>query len=372
MSHIFLIDGFGVGGTELNAVRTLEAFSRRNLRVTIVHFQSDGPLFDRAADSGHAMVHVPVVPLWSPRILPRLAALASAFRSARAEVIHSQDVYSNILGVAAARLIGIPILTSRRWKDDVPRRGLTPLNAWAHRHSTLVLPNSGTLAPTLREEGVPGNRIFVHENFIDDSALVRLPSTEVGFWRQRLGIDADALVAGCVARMSRVKRHDVLINAWATVAGVLPSARLVLVGDGEMRATYETRVRELGLEESVIFTGVLPNAPLPQQMFDVAVLTSQNEGFPNALVEASACGVPLVATMVGGVADVLRVGDTGLDVPVGDSDATARAILRLLLDRALRERLGTAGRELVIHRFSEAAAIQRLDDLYRNPRRKIT
>lgn len=371
MSHIFLIDGFGVGGTELNAARTLEAFTRRDIRVTVVHFQADGALYDRVAASGHPLVHVPVAPLWSPRILPRVAGLAAAFRAAQAQVVHSQDVYSNILGVAATRLRRLPILTSRRWKDEVPRPILTSLNAWAHRHSTLVLPNSGTLTPTLLREGVRERQIAVHENFIDDAALVPPRPGEIQAWRARFGISANALVVGCVARLSRVKRHDVIIDAWTRVIAAIPSARLMLVGDGAERAACEARVRELDLQSSVIFTGTLPNSPLPQHVFDVAVLTSENEGFPNTLVEASACGVPLVSTLVGGVADVLRAGETGLSVPIGDGEATARAILTLLCDAALRRRLGTAGRQLVAERFSETAAVQRLLDLYRNPRRSL-
>jgi glycosyltransferase involved in cell wall biosynthesis len=349
VSYIFLIDGFGLGGTELNAARTLEALSRRNIRVTVVHFQADGALHDRVASSGHDMLHVPVVPLWSPRIVSRVSALAATFRRAQAAVIHSQDVYSNILGVAATRMSRRPILTSRRWKDDVPRAVLTPLNAWAHRHSTRVLPNSGTLAPTLLAEGVRAARIAVHENFIDDAALARLHPDDVRAWRVRLGIPVDALVVGCVARLSRVKRHDVII-------------------DGADRGACEARVRERGLQNSVVFTGTLPNAPLSQQLFDVAILASENEGFPNALVEAAACGVPLVSTLVGGVTDVLVPEETGIGVAVGNSPETAEAILTLLRDAAMRQRLGSAGRARVAARFSETAAMTRLLDLYRHPR----
>lgn len=367
MTCIFLIDGFGLGGTELNAARTLEALARRNSHMTVVHFQSGGELFERVASSGHAMLHVPVAPLWSPRIVTRVGALAAAFRRLQATVIHSQDVYSNILGVAATRLTRQPILTSRRWKDDVPRPALTPLNAWAHRRSTRVLPNSGTLTPTLISEGVSPSQIAVHENFIDDTALVGLRREEVLAWRSRLGIPVDALVVGCVARLSRVKRHDVIVDAWAEVAAAVPTARLVLVGDGAERADCEARVRARGVQESVLFTGALPNTPLSQQLFDIAILASENEGFPNALVEAAACGVPLVSTLVGGVTDVLVPGETGIGVAVGDSNGTAAAVLTLLRDAGMRGRLGAAGRTRVAARFSETAAMSRLLELYRRP-----
>ena len=136
----FLMDGFDIGGTELNATRTLESFGRRGLLVDVMHFHADGPLRSRILAAGHRLTHVPIAPLSSPRILPRVVALAAAIRAAGATAVHAQDVYSNILGVAAGRvLLRRSVLTSRRWQDDVPRKGLTPINAWAHRHSALVL-----------------------------------------------------------------------------------------------------------------------------------------------------------------------------------------------------------------------------------------
>lgn len=365
MNIAFLIDGFGIGGTELNATRTLEAFARRGLFVDVVHFHSDGALRDRVVAAGHRLHHVSIVPLSSPRIALRIGVLAKTLQRMGAQVIHAQDVYTNILGVAAGRfLLRRPVLTSRRWKDDVPRQGLAPLNAWAHRHSTLILPNSAALVDSLRAERVPESRISVHENFVDDSALALLATESLRSWRAQLGIPAASPVVGCVARLTRVKRHDVVVRAFATALTRTPDATLVLVGDGEERRALGELARALGVEQRVVFTGVLPNAPLSQQLFDVAVLVSETEGFPNSLVEASACGVPIVATPVGGVPDVLVEGETGLTVPVGSVEATAAALTTLLLDPGTRSRMGMAGRALVTTRFSETAAMTRLLGLY--------
>lgn len=361
-----VMDGFGIGGTELNATRTLEAFARRGQLVTVLHFHADGPLRSRIAEAGHRMIHVPIVPLWSPRIALRTAALARCFRQLELDVVHTQDVYSNILGVAAGRVLSrLPVISSRRWKDQVLRKGMTPMNAWAHRQSTLVLPNSPALVETLRNEGVKTSQIIVHENFVDDQALELLPDRERMVWRAELGIPANALVVGCVARLTAVKRHDILVDAFAVVARTHPDAVLALVGDGELRSALGEQVVACGLQHRVVFTGTLPNAPLPQQLFDVAVLTSANEGFPNSLVEGSASGVALVATSVGGVPDVLIEGQTGLTVPVADVERTAAAIGRLLDDAPLRRTMGAAGRALVIERFSESAAVERLLGIYR-------
>ena len=362
----FLMDGFDIGGTELNATRTLESFGRRGLLVDVMHFHADGPLRSRILAAGHRLTYVPISPLSSPRILSRVLALAAAIRAAGATAVHTQDVYSNILGVAAARvLLRRAVITSRRWKDDVPRKALTPMNAWAHRHSALVLPNSLALVPTLQSEGVADSRIAVHENFIDDAALTLLPEEARQAWRRAVGVRDSAVVVGCVARLSRVKRHDVLLDAFAIARRAVPDMQLLLVGDGDMRTAISEQARQLGIMRDLIFTGTLPNSPLPQQLFDIAVLTSENEGFPNSLVEASACGVPLIATPVGGTTDVLLDDRTGILVSVNDSASTASAITALAHDRTRRERYGAAARKEVTARFSETAAIDRLLTLYR-------
>lgn len=365
MNIAFLLDSLEIGGTELNAARTLEALGRRGIHVTVIHYRPDGPLRRRIEEAGHELIHIPTSSLYSPRTLRSVTAIRNILVSRRVSVVHAQDIYSNILGVLAGRVLTrLPVLTSRRWKDAVPRPALVPLNAWAHRRSTLVLPNSAELTDSLLKEGVSSDRIVVHENFIDDSALVPLDTDARSSWRSALGIPDTALVIGCVARLSPVKRHDRLLDAFARVLRELPDARLVLVGDGPARPSLETHAQRLSVAHRVIFTGTLPHTPLPQQLFDIGTLTSENEGFPNSLVEASACGVPLVATRVGGVTDVLQEGLTGFGVAPGDGTGLVAALLRLARDPALRERMGVRGHEVASKRFAETAAIDRLIGIY--------
>jgi len=367
MNIVILLDGFGVGGTEMNAVRTLEALARRNILVSVMHFHAEGPLLARVAASGHRLLHVPITPLWHPGIALSTLAIARALRSERATIVHTQDVYSNIIGAAAGRLVPrLSVISSRRWKDEVPNKRMTSMNAWAHRGSALVLPNSAELIGTLEAEGVRPDQIVVHGNFVDDASCELLPVARRLSWRQQLGISEAARVIGCVARLTPVKRHDILLDAFALVASADPNAVLMFIGDGESRPAIEAQVRALRLCDRVMLMGTLPNFPLPQQLFDVAVLTSHNEGFPNSLVEASAAGIPLVSTLVGGVPDVLIENVTGLGVQVADSQDTARAILALLRDEDTRDRMGAAGRALVQERFSESAAVGRLLGIYKS------
>jgi glycosyltransferase involved in cell wall biosynthesis len=365
MTTTLILDSLFLGGTELNAVRTVEALARRSIRVNVLHFHADGPLLDRLRATGQTVVHTPTAPLQSPQAAVRAFALARTLTDLGTSVVHAQDLYSNVFSIVASRLLSRrPVITSRRWLYDVPRPGLIPINAWAHRRSTLVLPNSRRLTEVLTAEGVRRDRIVVHTNFVDDAALSGAGAPSRAAWRSAVGVPVDAFVVGCVARLSAVKRHDVLLEAFGLTRQAIPHAHLVLVGDGEQRGALEERARELGVAAHVSFLGALPHQPLAAALFDVCCLLSDNEGFPNALVEASAVGVPIVGTPVGGVPDVLIDEVTGLAVPVGDAAATAAALIRLGRDAELRARYGAAGRELVLQSFSESAAIDRLIGIY--------
>jgi glycosyltransferase involved in cell wall biosynthesis len=136
------------------------------------------------------------------------------------------------------------------------------------------------------------------------------------------------------------------------------------VGDGESRGALERLSTELGLRERVHFAGFRPHLPNVNHAFDVAVLCSRSEGFPNAIVEAMAAGRPVIATDVGGNADAVVHGETGLLAAVGDADGFANALERVLGDSILARRMGEAGRRRARSEFNAEVALSRLEALY--------
>jgi glycosyltransferase involved in cell wall biosynthesis len=141
---------------------------------------------------------------------------------------------------------------------------------------------------------------------------------------------------------------------------------LVLIGDGPSRRTLEELAKELQVDRRVHFTGQLVETENLHQFFDVSVLCSRSEGFPNAVIEALAAGCPVVATPVGGVPEVIVERQTGLLVPVDQHDALAASVQELRLDAGLRERLGEAGRACVRSRYHQTVVIARLEALYQS------
>jgi glycosyltransferase involved in cell wall biosynthesis len=164
-----------------------------------------------------------------------------------------------------------------------------------------------------------------------------------GLLRQRLGLSDDAALAGVVGRLVPIKDHATLLDAISRV----PDAHLAVIGDGELRGQLEAQAERLGLTARVHFVGWWTDIPSAMADLDVVVLSSRNEGTPVSLIEASACGRPVVATDVGGVRAVVADGRNGLLVPRDDPSALATAIGTVLGDDALAARLGAAGREAV-------------------------
>jgi glycosyltransferase involved in cell wall biosynthesis len=169
---------------------------------------------------------------------------------------------------------------------------------------------------------------------------------------------------GCVADLVPVKRHEDLVDAFANLRSQLPNARLVLIGDGPSREAIERRVRELGLVNSVRMLGRRPDIDKLLPAFHLFVLASDTEGLSNAILEAQACGLPVVTTRVGGNPDLVDA-DCGILVPPRDPEALAEALGRLLRDRNRREQMGAVARMRVMRNHSIAAMTRAYTALYR-------
>jgi glycosyltransferase involved in cell wall biosynthesis len=177
-------------------------------------------------------------------------------------------------------------------------------------------------------------------------------------------LSGPAPVAVSVGRLTPAKRYDLLIGAWGRVVQQVPAARLVILGEGELRGDFETMIRGRGLEDSVLLPGVQSDVATWHSAAGLYVSSSDTEGMSNAILEAMASGLPVVATRVSGSEDLIQHENNGLLVPRGDATELASAILRLLDDTSLRQRLGKQARETVLSDFSLPSVAQRYRELY--------
>lgn len=197
-----------------------------------------------------------------------------------------------------------------------------------------------------------------------------------GLLRKELGIPEGRLVVGAVGRLCRVKDYSFLLRAFSQVLQGGINASLILVGDGELRADLESEARSLGISGNVTFTGFRNDVPQLYSDFDLVALSSRNEGTPLTLIEAMAAGRAVVATEVGGVADIMggrrgedgaaRVWDHGLTVPVGDLQSLAGAMACLLQNAEERNEMGRRGKEFVSKRLGVEQLTARMETLYQN------
>lgn len=196
-----------------------------------------------------------------------------------------------------------------------------------------------------------------------DSFLHATPDPQL---RASLGIADTDLVVGKVARLFRLKGHEFLIEAAPRIVDAMPNVKFLLVGDGAYRERFERRVAEIGLRDRFVFAGLVPPTEIPRYMalMDVLVHLSLREGLPRTLPQALACGKPVVAFDVDGSREVCLDGQTGFLVRAEDTPGVTRAVIRLLQDNALANRMGAQGRELVRERFSEARMVAQIDTLY--------
>jgi glycosyltransferase involved in cell wall biosynthesis len=220
---------------------------------------------------------------------------------------------------------------------------------WKYRQIDLFIAASRGIAAVLEADRIPRDRIVVVHDGVNVGWLDRQPPVDAhaAFWLPK-GVP----VVGNVAALAGHKGQKHLVAAAARVIREVPDTRFLIVGEGELREALEHQIKDLGLERHVLLTGFRDDVAGLQKSFDLFVMSSVTEGLGSAMLDAMACNRAVVATRAGGIPEAVEDGVTGLLVPPQDEAALAKAIVRLLKDPSLRERLGGAARQRVVDAFS--------------------
>jgi glycosyltransferase involved in cell wall biosynthesis len=355
-----------VGGTERHIARIVPALQRRGLDIALYVMERGGPLEADIATQGvrvegsspGGVLHWPKATL----------ELARWLRRERPDVVHFFLPRPYVFGSLAAELAGHRLrLMSRRsltvYRDKYPLLG--GVERWLHRRTFGILGNSHAVMDQLVTEVDAREKLALIHNGIDLPSPVFVSRRRQT--RDLLQIPDGALVITVIANLIAYKGHRDLIAALALIKDQLPRPwRLLAIGrDDGIGADLKAQAQSLGIADNIMWLGERGDVDELLSSSDLFILPSHQEGFSNALLEAMATGLPVVATAVGGNSDAVVDGETGSLVPVHDPQALAAAILRLAQEPGLRASFGEAGRRRVEQRFSLEACVDRYERLYR-------
>ncbi|MGB8061937.1 MAG: glycosyltransferase [Candidatus Sulfotelmatobacter sp.] len=362
----FLLDSLNVGGTETQAVELATRLDPARYEVTLGCLRARGPLLEKLTGSAVDLREFyPKGGFDSPGGIYQMLRLAMFLRRGGFQIVHTHDLYANLLGIPAAVLARVPVIISSQ--RDLAHLDLyrTRRRVWLRRLqnlSTAVLTNANAVRDAVAaEKRIAASKLRVIYNGVDlERFSAKTPDRS---WLAPNAAQEKWIVL--VGNMhSNVKGHPCLIAAASAVVGEFPGVRFLLAGDGEQRQNFEQQVAQLGLQGNFLFLGRRDDVPRLLASCDIAVLPSKAEGLPNAVLEYLAAGLPTVASRVGGNAEIVQDGKTGLLVPPDDPSALAEALLRLLRDPGFAVNLAHGGREYVTSEFSFRRMIENTDQLY--------
>ena len=362
---LFITMGLTIGGNEFAVMDLGLNLDRDRFEPSFAHLRARGFTADRLESAGFR-VHpqgFPTRGFWTPAVLGCVWRLRRLLQRERIDIVHAYGFAPSLLAAFAVLGTRVTLISARvqmtGWYGPRQRLG----NWLVSRRARYVVYNARAIwqgAPW--EAALPPAKARVIPNPIGSNA----PSSagEAADLRERHGIPVEHCVVGMVANLREIKNPMMLVRVAEQVVRERDDVTFVFVGEGPLRAELEEAVQQRGLERQVRILGwVSPSGPAYRTL-DIFVLTSLSEGSPLSVMEAMSHGLPVVATAVGGVPELVRQGENGILVESGDAQAMATAVLELAGDRELRSRLGASSRRIFDAEYSLASVVQRTQQLY--------
>lgn len=335
----------GIGGSERHIIDLSRGMAERGAQPSILWLTERGhPLDALLALCREAEIAADCLPIGGhlDPLLPR--RLRRALHGSSPAIVHLHLIHATLYGAFAARAAGVRAVFATRHSDEPYQRHALMrrlARAGDARCDRIIAPSQHVADYCRRFDGTPPAKLRVIRHGIDLERFDPDPAVRVDIraaWR----IAPDAIVAGYVARLHPSKDHDTLLRAFAHCAAECPTLHLVLLGDGPRRGELRALARSLPgrLGERILFLPERPDVAAVLAGLDIAVIATHREGFCLSALEAMAAGLPVIATDIGPLPELITKEETGLLTPPADAAALAAALARLARDRALRNRLG--------------------------------
>jgi sugar transferase (PEP-CTERM/EpsH1 system associated) len=358
---LHLIQGLEIGGLEIMVVNLLERLDRSRYRPSICCYDSLGSLSQGLPEKGigvHLLKRRHGIDYFYP------FKLAKYLRKSKIKILHLHNPTALFYGTLAGKIAGTTcIIYTEHGRDFSSSSKVKIANSLLCRmvDKIVVVAECGKRY-LVEHEGVDEKKIIKIYNGIDSKKFGTIQ--EVTLIRRELGITDNQSVIGIVARLDPIKNHACLIRAMKIIVTSLPGSLLILIGDGSLRTELENLTADLGLQDLIKFLGARSDIPELLSILDVFVLSSVNEGLSLTLIEACAAGKPIVATNVGGNAEIVEHEGNGLLVPSDQPEALAKAVLEILTDKTKARLMGEFGRKKFEKEFTLDIMVKRYEALY--------
>jgi glycosyltransferase involved in cell wall biosynthesis len=328
---LHLIAPHSIGGAERVLLTFFHNVDRKKIDLVLGTFnknQRDKDNFSREAEK--AGLPVESIHFKNPYDISQILDLYRIIKKHHPDIIHTHGYKTNILGLLIAKPLGIPIVTTVHglYKDSTKIIPTLELSLKLLKYFHTIIAVSDNIKAQLENLNIPSKKIITIRNVppSNDRGL----STNHSQFREEFGIPFNTKLIGFIGRLDKVKGCDYLIKAVSELAKRGLNFCLVIVGDGPERESLNSLVEDLGLQKQIYFCGFRDDTTNVYQSLDLFVLPSLNEGIPLAMLEAMSQGVPVIATRVGGVPEVIQDGVNGLLVPPVDPRALAEAMVESL------------------------------------------
>jgi len=324
---------FEPGGTERQMIELVRRLDSNRWTVHVACFRASGGWFHRVAEAAASITEFPVTSFKSPNLVRQIAAFSQWCRRLNIAVVHTAAMPSNIFGLPGAAMARVPVRIGNRREINPDKSGLDiAMQRAAYGCAHRVVANSRAAADRLMLERVPARKIVVIPNGLDTGRFKTRPRRP----RPRK--------VAMVANLRPEKGHDVLIDAAPGVLARFPDAHFEIIGGGPELPALLAHAEARGVLHAFTFLGHCDEVAERLQDADLFVLPSRSEAFPNAVLEAMAAGLPVVASGVGGIRELIDHEQTGLLVAPNDAGALAERICRVMADVPLATRLGAAAK----------------------------
>jgi glycosyltransferase involved in cell wall biosynthesis len=370
IAHV-ITESLPFGGAQRNTLLTLEGLTGDGYQTELI-CGPGGPLIDCAAKIG-VPVHVienlirPVAP---KKDFAALVCLYRLFRARKYHIVHTHSTKAGFLGRLAASWAGVPVIIHTvhgvPFEIDGSRRARFYISlerlVGSRTHGVICVGEflrQGVAAWNI----VPDEKLFTVYSGIDFSSYV--PRYSTFETKQQHGLSEAWPIVGCIGRLSEQKAQRYLVEAVALLKDKYPHIKLILIGEGEFRPFLEEQVHRLALSSNISLLGEYENIADLLDIFDVYAMSSQWEGVGRALTEAMYWGLPVIATPVNGVKELIHHERTGLLVPTRAPTALAAAIDRLVSDSTLAKQLGANARQKALELMDGRRMVLAIEEIYR-------